>query len=198
MLNTEWAQVEVIDLINDGSGLAFGIIGGRSTGVVVKTILPGGVADRFKAICLVFKQEEDNTIFVPLVLTRSVTDYQFVPQQMLNMTNRNVVVMIVLFMNITSKIECYQCEFFKNLSLRVTPMTALPLPDAYEINNFNGCIANTSFEETLVEIIFYNQIVKIIGTNAVSNMPELNKSSKAQKYLRTVWKLDKSSEEYIQ
>ncbi|XP_069993996.1 multiple PDZ domain protein isoform X5 [Penaeus vannamei] len=46
MLNTEWAQVEVIDLINDGSGLGFGIIGGRSTGVVVKTILPGGVADR--------------------------------------------------------------------------------------------------------------------------------------------------------
>ena len=45
-LNTEWAQVEVIDLINDGSGLGFGIIGGKSTGVVVKTILPGGVADR--------------------------------------------------------------------------------------------------------------------------------------------------------
>lgn len=45
-LNTEWAQVEVINLINDGSGLGFGIIGGRSTGVVVKTILPGGVADR--------------------------------------------------------------------------------------------------------------------------------------------------------
>ncbi|VVC26324.1 Hypothetical protein CINCED_3A013186 [Cinara cedri] len=46
MLNTEWAQVEVIELLNDGSGLGFGIIGGRSTGVVVKTILPGGVADR--------------------------------------------------------------------------------------------------------------------------------------------------------
>lgn len=45
-LNTEWSQVEVINLINDGSGLGFGIIGGRSTGVVVKTILPGGVADR--------------------------------------------------------------------------------------------------------------------------------------------------------
>lgn len=38
--------MEVIDLVNDGSGLGFGIIGGRSTGVVVKTILPGGVADR--------------------------------------------------------------------------------------------------------------------------------------------------------
>ena len=43
-LNTEWTQIEVIDLINDGTGLGFGIIGGRSTGVVVKTILPGGVA----------------------------------------------------------------------------------------------------------------------------------------------------------
>ncbi|XP_074644065.1 multiple PDZ domain protein-like isoform X4 [Tubulanus polymorphus] len=46
MLNTEWTQLEVIDLQNDGSGLGFGIIGGKSTGVVVKTILPGGVADR--------------------------------------------------------------------------------------------------------------------------------------------------------
>lgn len=51
-LNTEWAQVEVIDLINDGSGLAFGIIGGRSTGVVVKTILPGGVADRVSKLSI--------------------------------------------------------------------------------------------------------------------------------------------------
>uniref|UniRef100_A0A8D8SWY8 Patj homolog n=1 Tax=Cacopsylla melanoneura TaxID=428564 RepID=A0A8D8SWY8_9HEMI len=46
VLNTDWAQVESIHLVNDGSGLGFGIIGGRSTGVVVKTILPGGVADR--------------------------------------------------------------------------------------------------------------------------------------------------------
>ncbi|XP_015791818.1 multiple PDZ domain protein isoform X2 [Tetranychus urticae] len=46
VLTTEWAQVESIDLINEDSGLGFGIIGGRSTGVVVKTILPGGSADR--------------------------------------------------------------------------------------------------------------------------------------------------------
>lgn len=46
VLNTEWSQVEAIHLVNDGTGLGFGIIGGRSTGVVVKTILPGGVADR--------------------------------------------------------------------------------------------------------------------------------------------------------
>ncbi|XP_076341271.1 patj homolog isoform X2 [Tachypleus tridentatus] len=46
VLNTEWAQVEVIALMNEGSGLGFGIIGGRSTGVVVKTLTPGGVAER--------------------------------------------------------------------------------------------------------------------------------------------------------
>ncbi|XP_074102179.1 patj homolog isoform X3 [Cotesia typhae] len=46
VLNTEWAQVEIVNLVNDGTGLGFGIIGGKSTGVVVKTILPGGVADR--------------------------------------------------------------------------------------------------------------------------------------------------------
>ena len=45
---SDWCQVEVISLINDGTGLGFGIIGGQQTGVVVKTILPGGVADRYK------------------------------------------------------------------------------------------------------------------------------------------------------
>ncbi len=42
--------MEVIELINDGTGLGFGIIGGRSTGVVVKTILPGGVAGMYSFI----------------------------------------------------------------------------------------------------------------------------------------------------
>ena len=40
-----------MELHNDGSGLGFGIVGGRSTGVIVKTILPGGVADR---VCMDF------------------------------------------------------------------------------------------------------------------------------------------------
>lgn len=46
LLGTEWAQVEAIDLVNDGTGLGFGIVGVRTMGVVVKTILAGGVADR--------------------------------------------------------------------------------------------------------------------------------------------------------
>ncbi|XP_018411979.1 PREDICTED: multiple PDZ domain protein [Nanorana parkeri] len=41
-----WQHVETIELVNDGSGLGFGIVGGKSTGVIVKTILPGGVADQ--------------------------------------------------------------------------------------------------------------------------------------------------------
>lgn len=46
VLSTEWTQVEVIDLVNDGTGIGFGIVGGRSTGVVIKSILPGGIADK--------------------------------------------------------------------------------------------------------------------------------------------------------
>lgn len=38
--------METIELVNDGSGLGFGIVGGKTTGVIVKTILPGGVADQ--------------------------------------------------------------------------------------------------------------------------------------------------------
>ncbi|KAL4641509.1 multiple PDZ domain protein isoform X4 [Arapaima gigas] len=39
-------HIEVVELVNDGTGLGFGIVGGRSTGVIVKTILPGGIADQ--------------------------------------------------------------------------------------------------------------------------------------------------------
>ncbi|CAG9808015.1 unnamed protein product [Chironomus riparius] len=49
VLSSEWSQVEVIDLINDGtnlSGLGFILVGGRSTGVVIKALIPGGIAER--------------------------------------------------------------------------------------------------------------------------------------------------------
>ncbi|XP_052456856.1 multiple PDZ domain protein isoform X6 [Carassius gibelio] len=41
-----WTHVETIELVNDGTGLGFGIVGGKTTGVIVKTILPGGIADQ--------------------------------------------------------------------------------------------------------------------------------------------------------
>ncbi|KAL7841643.1 hypothetical protein SRHO_G00253340 [Serrasalmus rhombeus] len=43
---TRWTQLETIELVNDGTGLGFGIVGGKTTGVIVKTILPGGIADQ--------------------------------------------------------------------------------------------------------------------------------------------------------
>uniref|UniRef100_A0A4W3JWT2 PATJ crumbs cell polarity complex component n=1 Tax=Callorhinchus milii TaxID=7868 RepID=A0A4W3JWT2_CALMI len=42
----QWGHVEEIELVNDGSGLGFGIVGGKAAGVVVKTVVPGGLADR--------------------------------------------------------------------------------------------------------------------------------------------------------
>ncbi|KAM4628768.1 inaD-like protein isoform 2-T2 [Polymixia lowei] len=46
-INTEqWAHVEEIELVNDGSGLGFGIVGGKATGVVVRTLVPHSVADK--------------------------------------------------------------------------------------------------------------------------------------------------------
>nr|XP_057928147.1 inaD-like protein [Doryrhamphus excisus] len=42
----QWGHVEEIQLVNDGSGLGFGIVGGKTTGVVVRTLLTGSVADR--------------------------------------------------------------------------------------------------------------------------------------------------------
>uniref|UniRef100_A0A3P8VAP6 Multiple PDZ domain crumbs cell polarity complex component n=1 Tax=Cynoglossus semilaevis TaxID=244447 RepID=A0A3P8VAP6_CYNSE len=39
-------HVETIEIVNDGTGLGFGIVGGKTTGVIVKTILPGGIADQ--------------------------------------------------------------------------------------------------------------------------------------------------------
>uniref|UniRef100_H2ZX49 PATJ crumbs cell polarity complex component n=1 Tax=Latimeria chalumnae TaxID=7897 RepID=H2ZX49_LATCH len=46
ILEVRWNHIEDIELINDGSGLGFGIVGGKSTGVIVRTVVPGGLADR--------------------------------------------------------------------------------------------------------------------------------------------------------
>ena len=33
-------------MVNDGTGLGFGIVGGKNAGVIVRSIVPDGVADR--------------------------------------------------------------------------------------------------------------------------------------------------------
>lgn len=45
-MSSECVQIQSLELVNDGTGLGFGIIGARTSGTIVKTIKPGGVADR--------------------------------------------------------------------------------------------------------------------------------------------------------
>lgn len=46
IMSSECVQIQSLELVNDGTGLGFGIIGARTSGTIVKTIKPGGVADR--------------------------------------------------------------------------------------------------------------------------------------------------------
>lgn len=46
VLQDQWGHVQEIELVNDGSGLGFGIVGGKTAGVVVKTIVANSIADR--------------------------------------------------------------------------------------------------------------------------------------------------------
>lgn len=46
VLQDQWGHLEDIELVNDGSGLGFGIVGGKTSGVVVRTLIPDSVADR--------------------------------------------------------------------------------------------------------------------------------------------------------
>ncbi|KAL1023890.1 hypothetical protein UPYG_G00048570 [Umbra pygmaea] len=43
-ISNEKRHIEMIELENDGKGLGFGIVGGRTSGIMVKTILPRGPA----------------------------------------------------------------------------------------------------------------------------------------------------------
>ncbi|GBP32368.1 Patj homolog [Eumeta japonica] len=71
VLSTEWAQVEVVELTNDGTGLGFNLVGGRSTGVVIKYILPGSVADKNGRL-----QSGDHVLQVGVVNLRGFTSEQ--------------------------------------------------------------------------------------------------------------------------
>ncbi|THD28328.1 InaD [Fasciola hepatica] len=46
MIHTDWTEVEVIELLVDSTaGLGFGMCGGKSTGIIVRHIHPGGAAE---------------------------------------------------------------------------------------------------------------------------------------------------------
>lgn len=71
VLSTEWAQVEVVEITNDGNGLGFNLVGGRSTGVVIKYILPGTVADKDGRL-----QSGDHVLQIGAVNLRGFTSEQ--------------------------------------------------------------------------------------------------------------------------
>ncbi|XP_028157567.1 patj homolog [Ostrinia furnacalis] len=71
VLSTEWAQVEVVELTNDGNGLGFNLVGGRSTGVVIKYVLPGGIAEKDGRL-----QSGDHVLQVGSVNLRGFTSEQ--------------------------------------------------------------------------------------------------------------------------
>lgn len=71
VLSTEWAQVEVVELTNDGNGPGFNLVGGRSTGVVIKFVVPGGAADRDGRL-----QSGDHVLQVGSVNLRGYTSEQ--------------------------------------------------------------------------------------------------------------------------
>ncbi|KAG7297678.1 hypothetical protein JYU34_018395 [Plutella xylostella] len=71
VLSTEWAQVEYVELTNDGNGLGFNLVGGRSTGVVIKYIVPGGAAERDGRL-----QSGDHVLQVGAVSLRGFTSEQ--------------------------------------------------------------------------------------------------------------------------
>ncbi|CAJ0959596.1 unnamed protein product, partial [Mesorhabditis belari] len=71
VLSGEWTQVEVVRLEVLQGGLGFGIVGGTSTGVVVKTILPGSPADKDQRL-----RPGDHILQVGSVNTQGMTSQQ--------------------------------------------------------------------------------------------------------------------------
>lgn len=63
LFQISWGHIEDVELVNDGSGLGFGIVGGKSIGVVVRTIVPGGLADKVTCYTMWFFSLNCITIF---------------------------------------------------------------------------------------------------------------------------------------
>ncbi|KAK9873795.1 hypothetical protein WA026_002153 [Henosepilachna vigintioctopunctata] len=82
--------------------------------------------------------------------------------------------LVLVFVNTFTNSGGTKCDFFQNITIRLTPKTRFPYPKTYEVNNFSGCFEQTAFEETIKRLIVYDQNVEYIGDHAVHNMPELN------------------------
>ncbi|XP_075413122.1 inaD-like protein isoform X2 [Tenrec ecaudatus] len=147
-----WRHIEDVELINDGSGLGFGIVGGKSSGVVVRTIVPGGLADRDGRL-----QTGDHILKIGNTNVQGMTSEQ-VAQVLRNCGNS---VRMLVARNPVGEIS-------------VTPPTPTTLPIAslpVQANKSSGPDSSTPFETYDVELIKKDgqslgiRIVGYVGTS---------------------------------
>ncbi|XP_077005576.1 inaD-like protein isoform X2 [Tamandua tetradactyla] len=145
-----WGHIEDVELINDGSGLGFGIVGGKSSGVVVRTIVPGGLADRDGRL-----QTGDHILKIGGTVVQGMTSEQ-VAQVLRNCGNS---VRMLVARNPTGEIS-------------VTPPTPAALPVALPtVTNKSTGSDNSLFETYNVELIKKDgqslgiRIVGYVGTS---------------------------------
>ncbi|XP_017776583.1 PREDICTED: patj homolog [Nicrophorus vespilloides] len=141
VLSTEWSQVEVIDLVNDGSGLGFGIVGGRSTGVVIKSILPGGIADKDGRL-----QSGDHIIQIGEVNLRGFSADQVASV----LRQAGVQVRMVVARPIES---CIEYQRFNSSQAPIVPTKILTDPEEVERllsqNGYQECYNQNSYEDAV-------------------------------------------------
>ncbi|XP_055332581.1 multiple PDZ domain protein-like isoform X2 [Paramacrobiotus metropolitanus] len=156
VLNSEWAQVEVIDLLNDGSGLGFGITGGRSTGVVIKTILPGSVAHRDGRLRL-----SDHILFCNAVALRGMGSDQVAA--VLRQTPDAVRLIVARNTELVPEHEGFQSD------AGVYLIRSADVHDQYTLERILGIrITAVPAEETTTTVVVDEEIAVVQSSDAVN------------------------------
>ncbi|KAM9243826.1 inaD-like protein isoform 2-T2 [Dugong dugon] len=128
-----WGRVEDVELINDGSGLGFGIVGGKSSGVVVRTIVPGGLAARDGRL-----QTGDHILKIGGTNVQGMTSEQVA--QVLRNCGNSVRMLVAR-------------DPIGEISVTPTTPTALPVALPAQANRSPGSDNSTLFETYNVELI---------------------------------------------
>lgn len=139
VLNTEWSQIDCVELDNDGSGLGFGIVGGRSSGVIVKTLVPGGPASKENRL-----QIGDHILQINGVNMRGMGSDQV--GQILRQSGPHIKLIVARPVDPTSDLQVIQNH------LTIVPTRSLS--DPTELEKQINCLQQVSLEIKL--ITFYN------------------------------------------
>ncbi|XP_045477780.1 phospholipase A2 inhibitor beta-like isoform X1 [Harmonia axyridis] len=69
--------------------------------------------------------------------------------------------------------QCYECNFFKKISVFVTPKSIVPYLKMYTKNNFSGCFEPKNFDVVVYHLSVVDQIIPELGDHAVYDLPQL-------------------------